>query len=156
MVPDAPRPRPAKAPVLIASKWSFDILPDDGLLPWPECMLSAQMHTPYGDVELHNVHVPPWKGRIGGKRGPKIGIRKVETLQRIYERLAHQSERHRVLCGDFNTPEFELPGGQVIPFRTKEATQEQKERQARVERDVLVGLAEFGLTDVVHLLRIQV
>jgi exonuclease III len=134
-----------KAPVLIASKCPFDLLPAETALPWPECMLSARLQTSFGVVELHNVHVPPWYGDDEAKI--RVGERKVDTLEAIYKRLARQVAYQRVLCGDLNTPEFLLPDGRFEPFRTGNKTQ--KERQARVEMDVLCGLAEFGLPDVV-------
>jgi exonuclease III len=89
-------------------------------------VLSTIVETPAGLLELHNVHIPPAKSR---------GAIKAATCEALYERLSRPSDRHRVLCGDFNTPKLETVEGDVITF-------------AEEERLIVCGLAEWDLADV--------
>ena len=83
------------------SRWPLRHLPAVGA-PQPERVLSTLIETPAGPLELHNVHVPPAQSR---------GFIKVETCEALYERLARPaSDRHRILCGDFNMPKLETDG----------------------------------------------
>ena len=109
--------------VLIASRWPLELIPEFfEKIPWQKSALSTSVRTPYGEVEAHTVHVPNasssgrWKEEKGNwtyekkgtsttkQRGRQI---KVATFNGIYEALAKPSERHRLLCGDFNSPKKE-------------------------------------------------
>ena len=139
--------------VLIASRWPLELIPEFfEKIPWQKSALSTSVRTPYGEVEAHTVHVPNasssgrWEEKPDGnwnygspnrKRGRQI---KVATFNGIYEALAKPSERHRLLCGDFNSPKEERCNGKVIYFgETKE--------HRRSEEQVLSGLAEYNLAD---------
>jgi endonuclease/exonuclease/phosphatase family metal-dependent hydrolase len=95
---------------LIVSRWDLvAMLPFAFPVPWTERVLSATMCTPWGDIELHTPHIPP-----GSAKQEKW--KKVEMLEGIYQRLARQHNRPRILCGDFNTPQAELSDGTVITW----------------------------------------
>jgi exonuclease III len=98
--------------VLVASTLPMVPLPEiraKMALPWPERLLSVLLDTPGGPVELHNVYVP-----IGyGGRGLDL---RTPTLQGLYAGLARPSSRPRILCGDLNLPQHELPDGTIITF----------------------------------------
>jgi exonuclease III len=95
------------------------------------------VETPAGLLDLHNAHIPPAQSR---------GFLKLETCEAIYERLARPCDRHRVLCGDFNTPRQETSEGEVITFA--ENHPQWLERWDAAERSVVTGLAEWDLVDV--------
>jgi exodeoxyribonuclease III len=121
---------------LTASRWELTELPAVGA-PQPERVLSAVSESPFGQVEIHNVHVPP---------APSNGLVKVETCEAIFERLSRPAERHRVLCGDFNTPRLETEHGEVETFASNHPDVEA--RWDAAERSILTGLADWDLRDV--------
>lgn len=120
---------------LTASRWELTELPAVPA-PQPERILSAVIETPAGQVELHNAHLPP---------APSNGLVKVETCEALHERLARPCERHRILCGDLNTPRYESTEGEVETFASNHP--EWEERWDAAERSILVGLAEWDLHD---------
>lgn len=136
---------------LLASRLPLAPVPPDSFaVPWPERILSATLRLRSREVELHTTHIPP---------GSSNGWVKVETLQGLYRGLAAPSDRPRIVCGDFNTPQHESASGEV-------ATWGQRRRKSgdyvvkrtirgghggewdRAERNVLLGLAEHDLPDV--------
>lgn len=120
---------------LTCSRWPLRELPAVGA-PQPERVLSTMVETPHGPLELHNVHVPPAQSR---------GFLKVETCEAIHAQLARPSDRHRILCGDLNTPREETSEGEVITFAGNHP--EFLERWDAAERGVTAGLAEWDLAD---------
>jgi len=120
---------------LTASRWELTELPAIGA-PQPERVLSAVSESPAGQIEIHNAHVPP---------APSNGLIKVETCEALFERLARPSERHRILCGDLNTPRFESEHGEVETFASNHPGDEL--RWDAAERSLLTGLAEWDLRD---------
>jgi len=121
---------------LTASRWPLGELPAVGA-PQPERVLSAVIDSPFGPIDIHNAHVPP---------APSNGLVKVETCEALYERLARPSDRHRILCGDLNTPRRELADGTVETFASNHP--EHEARWDAAERGLLTGLAPWGLDDV--------
>jgi exonuclease III len=121
---------------LTASRWALRQLAPIGA-PQPERVLSLAVQTPHGALELHNVHVPP---------AQSAGLVKVETCEAIHFALARPSDRHRVLCGDFNLPKLETAEGEVITFAANRP--EWLQRWDAAERSILTGLAEWGMVDV--------
>ena len=121
---------------LTVSRWELTELPAIGA-PQPERVVSAVSESPYGQIEIHNAHIPP---------APSNGLIKVETCEALFERLARPSERHRILCGDLNTPRFESEWGEVETFASNHPDVEA--RWDAAERSLLTGLAEWDLHDV--------
>lgn len=121
---------------LAASRWALRQLPPIGA-PQPERVLSVLVETPHGPLELHNVHVPP---------AQSAGLLKVETCEAIHFALARPTERHRILCGDFNAPRMETAEGEVITFAAHHP--DSLARWDAAERSILTGLAEWDLVDV--------
>jgi exonuclease III len=120
---------------LTASRWELTELPAVGA-PQPERVLSAVSESPAGQIELHNVHVPPAQSN---------GLVKVETCEALFERLSRPAERHRVLCGDFNSPRLETEDGEIETFASNHPDQEA--RWDAAERSLLAGLADWDLSD---------
>lgn len=124
--------------VLTASRWPIKPLPPtDFAVPWPERVLSVVVDSPWGQIELHNAHLPA---------GVSHGMIKVETFEGIYKRLSQASESPRILCGDFNSPQTELANGNTIPFGTN------NKRWSEAELSVITGLEKHDLRDVYRLL----
>lgn len=121
---------------LTASRWELTELPAIGA-PQPERVLSVVGESPAGQIEIHNAHIPP---------APSNGLIKVETCEALFARLARASERHRILCGDLNTPRFESDAGEVETFASKHP--DHAERWDAAERSLLTGLAGWDLVDV--------
>ncbi len=120
---------------LTACRWELIELPGVGA-PQPERVLSGVAASPLGQIELHNAHIPP---------APSNGLIKVETCEALFARLARPCDRHRVLCGDLNTPRFESSDGQVETFASNHP--EHVARWDAAERSLLTGLAEWDLCD---------
>lgn len=121
---------------LTASRWELTELPPIGA-PQPERVLSAVTELPGRQLEIHNVHIPP---------APSNGLTKVETCEALYERLSRPAGRHRVLCGDLNTPRLETEDAEVETFASNHP--EHEARWDEAERSLLVGLGEWDLIDV--------
>lgn len=137
--------------VLIASRFPLgECVGPVAQCPWEEKSLSLIVESPFGPIALHAVHVPP---------GSSNGWVKVETLEAISGALARHHHTPTILAGDFNTPQCELADGTVItwaqrvnkegrPVLRKTIRGGSGQRWDSAERDVLVGLREFGLRDV--------
>lgn len=137
--------------VMIASR--FPLSPVTGgltLESWREKWVAAMVQSPLGPVEVNTVHVPP---------GASHGWKKIRVFEAVYRALAKASAHHRVLCGDFNSPQAELETGEVICWG-KRLTKDGQWRLQRTRRggsaeewergeaSVLVGLREFDLNDI--------
>jgi exonuclease III len=120
---------------LTASRWELAELPPL-VAPQPERVLSVVAKSPHGQIEIHNAHIPP---------APSNGVIKVETCEKLFERLAQRSAVHRILCGDLNTPRHETEEGTIETFASNRPDCEA--RWDAAERSLLVGLGEWGLVD---------
>lgn len=130
--------------VLIASRWPLRNLSWTGTaLPLPERHLAVRVEHPAGEIELHSVYMPV---------GSADGDAKVITFEAIHSLLAVSSTIPRILCGDFNSPQTELPDGTLVTFgqnpRRKGGWRVSLPRKDAAERSVLVGLAASDLHDV--------
>jgi exonuclease III len=120
---------------LLVSRWELTALAPIGC-PQPERVLSAVSESPTGQIEIHVAHVPP---------ASRNGLMKVETCEALYARLAAPCDRHRILCGDLNTPRFETTDGEVETFASNHP--ERAARWDAAERSLVTGLAEWDLHD---------
>ncbi|TKD70796.1 endonuclease/exonuclease/phosphatase family protein [Pseudalkalibacillus hwajinpoensis] len=135
---------PRKNGLLIASKWSLEIL-NDFVIPWEERVLGVKVDSPFGHIELYNSHVPP---------GSSNGWVKIDTFKGIFNKLARDSDNHRILCGDFNSPQLEMKDGEIITWGQTlhtdgswRTTNKSIEWDAG-ERSVLEHLSDYDLEDV--------
>ncbi len=143
---------PRKYCEMLASRWPLDELPPAEFeIPWPERVLSAIVHAPDGDIEVHVAHLPTGVGH---------GWTKIETFEGIVERLACPPDMPRILCGDFNSPQAENDGeiitwGQEVGPGRRGVPQPPCGRWDSGERSVLEGLANHDLADVFRRLHPQ-
>lgn len=134
--------------VLVASKWPFkQINHEEFQIPFHERILPLIIHSIYGDIEFYTVHIPP---------GSSNGWKKIETFEGIYIRLSIESETPRILCGDFNSPQFELTDGKIITWGEKVFKNGKikgtGERWDNGERCVIEWLGKYDLKDIYRLL----
>ena len=118
-------------------------------IPWQERVLGVDITTPKETIEFYNAYIPP---------GSTNRWKKIETLEGLYKGLAKHTEKKRILCGDFNTPQDELLKYGVCTFAqkiNKKRVPKLKKifrggsgnRWDQGERNVLEGLKEFNLVD---------
>ena len=134
--------------LLIASRWEVKQI-EIAKVPWEESVLSVVINSPRGEIEIHTTHIPP---------GSSNGWIKIDTFDGIFNALAKKSNRHRILCGDFNSPKTEHRNGESIEsimfgddigyaFR-RELTSPSDERVwGQRERRVICDLANYDLAD---------
>jgi exonuclease III len=146
-VPSGPR----RYGLLTASRYPLTPeLPGRFPVPWPERVLTTTAVIGGEAVELHVTHVPP---------GSSNGWVKIEHLEGLHRGLARPSVVPRILCGDFNTPQAELPSGEIVTWgqRRRRSGDWVVTRTMRgglgtawdaAERRVVGGLAEWDLVDV--------
>ncbi len=135
---------------LVASQWPLRRIPS--ILPmalFPERVLSVAVDSPWGEIELHTAHIVP---------GTSKGWKKIEMFDFIYQHLRCQSNRPRILCGDFNSPQSEMIDGRIVTWgqRVKKngeiMIKKGHENWDAGERSVLEGLAKHDLSDVFRIL----
>ena len=141
---------PRRLGVLIAT--NYDLKPrsqNEFEIPWPERILAADIDTSNQTIEFYNAYIPP---------GSSNRWKKIETLEGLYKGLAKHTEKKRILCGDFNTPQDELLKHGVCTFAqkiNKKGVPKLKKifrggsgnRWDQGERNALEGLKEFNLSD---------
>ena len=116
---------------MIASRWPIHNAPAEGLdVPFPERVQVAIVATPFGDVEVLNVHAP-----AATSSGVAV---KVATFEGIARYLARPSAMPRIMVGDFNTPRAEA-GRRTSYWGSA--------HQQGAERAVIEGHAKTGLRD---------
>lgn len=142
---------PRRSYVLLASRYPLTLKPQiSANLTYPQGALFADVHLPHVTCHIANIHIPSI-----GSYAPEV---KFGFMEGIYEALAQPSDVPRVLCGDFNAPQLEMPDGELITFgQTRRAdgvyrTVKKWEREDRAERQLLRGLADFDLCDCYRLL----
>jgi endonuclease/exonuclease/phosphatase family metal-dependent hydrolase len=94
---------------LTASRWPVSAIARGWSpgMPWPQLALRAIAHTPRGDIDTFNVHIP---------NGSRNGWRKVESFEALTRALSCAEHVARVLGGDFNEPQKILPHGELVTW----------------------------------------
>ena len=141
---------PRRLGVLIATNYDLKLRSQNEFeIPWRERILAADIITPNETIEFYNAYIPP---------GSSNRWKKIETLEGLYKGLAKHTEKKRILCGDFNTPQDELLKHGVCTFAqkiNKKGVPKLKKifrrgsgnRWDQGERNILEGLKEFNLSD---------
>ena len=143
--------------LLIASRWPLELKPGFfKTIPWQKSALSVVVKSDdYGSIEIHTVHVPNASSSGRWEEGPaekwnygpatsetkRRGRRvKVSTFNAIFEALATESNGHRILCGDFNSPKEEHSDGAAVFFG-------QTDEHKGSEKSVIHDLSDYDLKD---------
>ncbi|WP_373324563.1 endonuclease/exonuclease/phosphatase family protein [Reticulibacter mediterranei] len=129
--------------------------PEKVMKHWAKRMLFATLQSPWGKIDLYNAYVTPGLHKEGTSAGRKIySSIKLDLLTGIYHTLATPSDRLRILCGDFNTPQKETITGETITWGQSYSKSKgcYYVRRKEVERHkaefrVLRGLADYDLSD---------
>lgn len=105
---------------------------------FPEKILVCTVQWSEVEIELWNIRAVP---------GNSWGEEKVKIFETVYNRLLIGEERPRILAGDFNSPDDELPDGQIIPFGY-DKDPEIREQWVNAEQNILRGLGTRGMVDI--------
>jgi len=129
-------PRVHRLGVLVASLHPMTSRGPAAAVPWPERLLAADTQ-PAGWCEplrVMTLHAP---------LSQREGQVKVRTLEAVHASLAAlREDALAILCGDFNTPQYETREGVVQTFaqtRTGRLRPGRGERHDRAERTILAG-----------------
>lgn len=133
-----------KNELVVASRcWKLKMLRQRLGVSRPRRLLSALVLRPAGKIELHSTHIP---------NGSKHDEIKVKTLNSVYKVLARKCARHRILCGDLNTPQKESARGEVFTWGQHVPSGKFKSSWGagwnKAEKSLLQGLGRYDLKDV--------
>ncbi len=156
--------------VLLASRFPLALLPDrpESILwsqgsytpereklrqHWTRRTLFALLHYSWGEIELANVYITPANhyepdANAGRKLYPYL---KLDLLAGLYQTLATPARRPRLLCGDFNSPQYEREKGEIITWGYIKRHGDyilKYPRQHELELGILRGLSAYDLQDV--------
>lgn len=97
-----------------------------------------------------DIEIELWN--IRAVQGNRWGEEKMKIFETIYNRIMAEGSRLRILAGDFNSPDYELPDGQAVPFGY-DKDRNTWQRYVNAELNILKGLGMVGMIDVFRLLR---
>jgi exonuclease III len=120
---------------------------------WTRRTLFALLDSPWGEMEVANVYITPGNhferdANGGRKRYPYL---KLDLCAGIYQTLSLQVHRPRLLCGDFNAPQYEHENGEIITWgyvKRRSGYILKDPRQHELELLMLQELSAYDLHDV--------
>lgn len=130
---------------MVVSIYPFEHLPEYIVVPFTESVVSVNVETPHGKIKIHNAHIP---------NGSSYSWKKIETFEAIFNTLSSESDNLRILCGDFNSPQTELPNGETITWGQRLSRNNEvflirnNLRWHQGELSVIRELADHNLADV--------
>lgn len=104
---------------------------------YPEKILVTECAIDGHEIEVWNVRAVP---------GSMKGEEKIKILETVFDRLIQCEKHPRILGGDFNTPDDELPDGQAVVDVWDKAPEIRK-RWMSAELNILKGLGNVGMVD---------
>jgi exodeoxyribonuclease-3 len=104
----------------------------------PEKILVTTYKTQEKTIELWNVRAVP---------GSMHGEEKIKILEDVFNRITKSEQRLRILAGDFNTPDDEVPHGQAIA-NVWDKDADVQHRWLNAELNILKGLGHAGMVAV--------
>ena len=157
--------------VLIASRFALNLLtglPQSELWPeglhstesdsetltrhWSKRMLFVTINSPWGEIDLYNVYITPYYSGERLPDGRPYHRVKLELLAGLYKTLSSHTNRLRILCGDFNTPQEERSNGEIITWGYEKKKNGDykltKPYQHELEINILSRLKDYDLLDV--------
>ena len=130
---------------MVVSIYPFEHLPEYIVVPFTESVVSVNVETPHGKIKIHNAHIP---------NGSSYGWKKIETFEAIFKTLSSEDDNLRILCGDFNSPQAELPNGETVTWGQRLSRNNEvflirnNLRWHQGELSVIRELADHNLADV--------
>ena len=98
---------PRRYGLLIASRLPAQFVPHASPITWPERIITVSIQTFPEAFLLTTTHTPP---------GSTNGWTKVEMLEALAQVIAEDPTARQIVCGDLNTPQVELPSGEVLTW----------------------------------------
>lgn len=105
---------------------------------YPEKILVTNCTLDGVDVEVWNVRAVP---------GSMKGEEKIKIFETVFHRIINGEEKLRVLAGDFNSPDEELPDGQAVTH-IDDKDPRIRDRWRTAALNILKGLGHIGMVDV--------
>ncbi|APX95231.1 endonuclease/exonuclease/phosphatase family protein [Natronorubrum daqingense] len=105
---------------------------------YPEKILVTTCELAGGEIEIWNVRAVP---------GSMKGEEKIKIFETVFQRILNGEERHRILAGDFNSPDTELADGQVVTY-INDKDPKIRDRWRNAALNILKGLGHVGMVDV--------
>lgn len=123
---------------------------DTILKHWTKRTLFVTVNCPCGEFDLYNVYITPFNHKeltSAGDRKLYPWI-KFDLLSGIYQTLSAPTDKPRILCGDFNTPQEEMLDGTIITWgysgkSGKYFLTPAGQYQHEVEHNIMYGLGEY-------------
>ncbi|WP_332898921.1 endonuclease/exonuclease/phosphatase family protein [Haladaptatus sp. CMSO5] len=117
-----------------------NVPPNEKEMEYPEKILVSEIEdaTTGAAFECWNIRAVP---------GGSYPEEKIKILECAYDRIEADGQKPRILAGDLNTPNRELPDGQVVTFGYERSAALQR-RAVSAELNILKGLGHFGMLDV--------
>ena len=98
---------PRRYALIVASRFPLTYVTWPHAVPWPERILSVEVLTLRGAINVHTTHIPP---------GCTNGWLKVKMLEAVSAVISAQSSTASILCGDFNVPQAETAEGRIVTW----------------------------------------
>lgn len=105
---------------------------------YPEKILVTTCELAGVEIEVWNVRAVP-----GGMKGEE----KIKIFETVFQRIINGEEKLRILAGDFNAPDEELPDGQAV-FHIDDKDPKVRDRWRNAALSILKGLGHAGMVDV--------
>lgn len=105
---------------------------------YPEKILVTNCTFDGTEIEVWNVRAVP---------GSMKGEEKIKIFETVFDRIVAGPEKPRILAGDFNSPDEELPDGQAVTH-IDDKDPRIRERWRAAALNVLKGLGHVGMVDV--------
>lgn len=105
---------------------------------YPEKILVTSCEFDGVETEVWNVRAVP---------GSMKGEEKIKIFETVYHRLMNGPETLRILAGDFNSPDEELPDGQAVTH-IDDKDPKIRHRWRNAALNILKGLGHVGMVDV--------
>ncbi len=105
---------------------------------YPEKILVTSFEFDDVEIEVWNVRAVP---------GSMKGEEKIKIFETVYQRIMNREETLRILAGDFNSPDQELPDGQAVAHIDGKDPKI-RDRWRNSALNILKGLGHVGMVDV--------
>src|SRR5579859_2932863 len=111
---------PSEPPSVLWPKGVCSPDPDKVIRHWIKRTLFVTVQGTWGEIDLYNSYITPGSHTecIFDKKVEYPWL-KIDLLSGVYQSLSQSTNRLRILCGDFNTPQEEQPNGEIVTWGYK-------------------------------------